>query len=88
GGVVNLLTGSKEDLLPHLARHMDVNALDYRDGDEEAAQSLVEQGAENVKRVRIGQRMSRAGWLSDKAQGLGWIERFVETKTVWHPVGV
>ena len=88
GGVVNVLTGVKTELLPHLAKHMDVNAIDYRDGDAQTVAQLIDLGTENVKRVRVSKRKARAGWLSDKAQGPDQIEKFVEMKTVWHPVGV
>jgi acyl-CoA reductase-like NAD-dependent aldehyde dehydrogenase len=86
GGVVNILTGEKAELLPHLAAHMDVNAIDYRDGDAGTEAMLVEQGTENLKRIRLDERRPTAWWA--KAQGPEWIEAFVETKTVWHPVGV
>jgi acyl-CoA reductase-like NAD-dependent aldehyde dehydrogenase len=89
GGVVNLLTGSRAELLPHLVAHMDVNALDYPDGDPEAARALVRDGAVNVKRVRADLRLGEDDWLDDaKSQSPYWIERFVEMKTVWHPIGV
>ncbi len=88
GGVANVLTGSQEELLPHMARHMDVNAIDYRGGDEKVESELLDLGAENLKRVRISERRSRQQWVGEKAQGPEWIEDFVETKTVWHPIGV
>ncbi|MCH7944620.1 MAG: aldehyde dehydrogenase family protein, partial [Armatimonadetes bacterium] len=88
GGVVNILSGKKAELIPHLAKHMDVNAIDYRDGDGQTVAQLIDLGTENVKRVRVSKRKARAGWLSDKAQGPEQIEKFVEMKTVWHPVGV
>ncbi|MCH7904415.1 MAG: aldehyde dehydrogenase family protein [Armatimonadetes bacterium] len=88
GGVVNILSGKKHELIPHLAKHMDVNAIDYRDGDGQTVAQLIDLGTENVKRVRVSKRKARAGWLSDKAQGPEQIEKFVEMKTVWHPIGV
>ena len=88
GGVVNVLSGRKQELIPHLAKHMDVNAIDYRDGDEETEASLIDLGAENVKRIKLAKKRTRASWLGTKAQGPQEIEKFVEMKTVWHPVGV
>ena len=64
------------------------NVIDYRDGDEETVAQLIDLGAENVKRIRISKRKTRVAWLNDKAQGPHEIEKFVEMKTVWHPVGV
>ncbi len=87
-GVVNVLSGRKQELVPHLAKHMDVNAIDYRDGDDQTERSLIDLGTENVKRIRLAKKRTRASWLGDKAQGPQEIEKFVEMKTVWHPVGV
>lgn len=88
GGVVNILTGEKAELVPHLAGHMDVNAVDYRDGDPVEQDELVRLGTDNLKRLRFGAKKPRSWWLSDKAQGPEWIEAFTETKTVWHPIGL
>jgi len=84
GGVVNVLTGSVAEIAPWLASHMDVNGLDLTGvGDPELARSLEEAAAENLKRVR------RPG-LEDLlvGPGLDRMTRFLETKTVWHPMGL
>jgi len=78
GGVVNVLTGYKRELAPWLAGHMDVNALDLSGADGEAAE-LEQLAAENVKRVVRGSVDGQSPWE---------IERFLEMKTVWHPIGV
>ncbi len=76
GGVVNVLTGMREELAPVLAAHMDVNAIDVSgaDGDVAALEVLA---AENVKRV-VRAREDRSPWE---------IAAFMELKTVWHPIG-
>lgn len=84
-GVANLISGRKEELIPHLARHMDVNAISDAGGDRALSKSMAEDGAVNVKRVK---RYSIADYSSDAAQGLDFIEAFTETKTTWHPIGV
>jgi acyl-CoA reductase-like NAD-dependent aldehyde dehydrogenase len=78
GGVVNLLTGQREELAPWLAGHMDVNALDLAgvDGQVEELERLA---AENVKRVVRGAADDQSPWE---------IASFLELKTVWHPIGV
>jgi acyl-CoA reductase-like NAD-dependent aldehyde dehydrogenase len=84
GGVVNLLTGSVAEIAPWLASHMDVNGLDLTGvTDPELARSLEVSAAENLKRVR------RPG-LEDllEAPALDRMTRFLETKTVWHPMGI
>jgi acyl-CoA reductase-like NAD-dependent aldehyde dehydrogenase len=85
GGVANLISGRKDELIPHLARHMDVNAISDAGGDRALSKSMGEDGAVNVKRVK---RYAVADYASDAAQGLDFIEAFTETKTTWHPIGV
>jgi hypothetical protein len=46
------------------------------------------EGSGNVKRVRTHDAAEAEKLLGASGQGLGFIERFLETKTVWHPVGV
>jgi acyl-CoA reductase-like NAD-dependent aldehyde dehydrogenase len=78
GGVVNILTGLREELAPWLAGHMDVNAIDVTGADGEVAE-LERLAAENVKRVVRGAADGQSPWE---------ISRFLELKTVWHPIGV
>jgi acyl-CoA reductase-like NAD-dependent aldehyde dehydrogenase len=78
GGVVNVLTGFRDELAPVLAAHMDVNALDLTGVDGGAAE-LQRLAADNVKRVVRGTSDGESPWE---------IEAFLELKTVWHPVGV
>jgi acyl-CoA reductase-like NAD-dependent aldehyde dehydrogenase len=78
GGVVNILTGMREELGPVLASHMDVNALDVSGADGEVAE-LERLAADNVKRVVRGAADDQSAWE---------ISRFLELKTVWHPIGV
>lgn len=84
GGVVNVLTGKASELAPVLAAHMDVNALDVTGiaSTEEVAE-LQRLAAGNVKRVFWPAELD---WAADP--GLDRIRAFVETKTVWHPMGV
>ena len=76
GGVVNVLTGSADELGPVLASHMDVNALDVTGADGRSAE-LERLAAENVKRV-VRQVEEQSPWE---------VGRFLELKTVWHPIG-
>ncbi|XXX51840.1 aldehyde dehydrogenase family protein [Sorangium sp. So ce124] len=87
GGVVNILTGQLAEVLPHLAAHMDVAALDLHGVDAALAKRLEEAAAASVKRVRA-RSLSEAEWFDDRAAtSPRWIERFVEMKTIWHPAG-
>jgi acyl-CoA reductase-like NAD-dependent aldehyde dehydrogenase len=78
GGVVNLLTGHREELAPWLAGHMDVNAIDLAGADGQV-EELERLAAENVKRVVHGKADRQSPWD---------IADFLELKTVWHPIGV
>ena len=83
-GVVNLLTGSAEEIGPWLASHLDVNGIDLTGvEDPELARSLEEQAADNLKRVR---RPAPVDFDADP--GIGPMKAFLETKTVWHPIGI
>jgi acyl-CoA reductase-like NAD-dependent aldehyde dehydrogenase len=84
GGAVNILTGFTEELVPWLAGHMDVNAIDATGVPEELRKEIEELSAENVKRVH---RAPDADPFSDEAQSPYEITALVEFKTVWHPVG-
>jgi len=86
GGVINLLTGHAKEIAPVLARHREVMALDAWLADEKLRISLEQDGADNVKRVKT--HGDATVWLGPTGEGVGFIERFLETKTVWHPVGV
>ena len=89
GGVVNLITGLRRELLGHLAGHMDVNALDAFGAEPDEAVELERVAVENVKRfVRPpAAGLERYDWLSERAQSPYLIGEFVEVKTVWHPIG-
>jgi acyl-CoA reductase-like NAD-dependent aldehyde dehydrogenase len=87
GGVVNILTGQLSDTVPTLASHLDVNAIDLTGaaGDTEHATELEVAAAENLKRV-LRAPEEEPDWTLDP--GLRRLTAFLETKTVWHPVGI
>jgi acyl-CoA reductase-like NAD-dependent aldehyde dehydrogenase len=86
-GVVNILTGTLDRTAPTLASHMDVNAIDLTGlaGDAEQATALEVEAAENLKRVRRAPA-TEPDWTVDP--GLDRMTGVLETKTVWHPIGV
>ncbi|HZB48145.1 MAG TPA: aldehyde dehydrogenase family protein [Mycobacteriales bacterium] len=85
GGVVNLLTGLTAELAPWLAAHRDVNALDLTGADPDQAVELEQAAAENVKRV-LPAPAGEPDWTADP--GIRRLAAFLETKTVWHPLGI
>jgi acyl-CoA reductase-like NAD-dependent aldehyde dehydrogenase len=83
-GVVNLLTGYRDELRTQFASHMDVNAVIYCDGDADAARDIQDDAAVNIKRVidRVG-----TNWADEEEQNPYLIKDTQEIKTTWHPVG-
>ncbi|HSI92665.1 MAG TPA: aldehyde dehydrogenase family protein [Jiangellaceae bacterium] len=87
GGVINILTGRTAEVGPWLAGHMDVNAIDLcgAAGDAELASRLELDAAENLKRV-ARPPAEEPDWTREP--GLARLTAYLETKTVWHPVGI
>src|SRR5262249_29589494 len=89
GGVVNVLTGQGKEIAPHLAKQREIIGIDAWTADAELRATLEKDGAGSVKRVKTHAPLAPRAWLDERTgQGIGWIERFLEMKTVWHPVGV
>lgn len=91
-GVVNILTAPREELLPFVAQHRDIDAVHAGGITDEHAEILAAGTAENLKRVTIRRGAGAAGnaapidWSDTHAcESPWWIEPFVEIKTVWHP---
>jgi acyl-CoA reductase-like NAD-dependent aldehyde dehydrogenase len=85
GGVVNLLTGFRRELVPTFATHAHLRAL-YAAVEGEDRKTLRLGAAASVKRVRFAEERG-AAWTAEAAQGLEAIRSFVEFKTTWHPIG-
>ena len=83
-GVVNILTGFREELTQQFASHMDVNAVVFCDGDPDDAKDIQDRAADNIKHVvdRVD-----TDWGADSAQNPYLIKQTQETKTTWHPIG-
>ena len=84
GGVVNILTGLREELTGQFASHMDVNAVVYCDSDVEVARDIQVKAADNIKRVIA---RGDEDWSKNTAQNPYLIKETQETKTTWHPIG-
>ncbi|HEX6921555.1 MAG TPA: aldehyde dehydrogenase family protein [Actinomycetes bacterium] len=83
GGVVNVVTGRTAEVAPTLASHMDVNAIDLAGAPTELLTELEVAAADNLKRVV---RQAPVDWSA--TPDLGRLLAYLETKTVWHPIGV
>ena len=84
GGVVNVLTGFTDELVPWLAGHMDVNAIDLSGLPGDGRTESEAAAAGNVKRVI---KDVPRDFFADGAQSPYAIAGFLEMKTVWHPKG-
>ncbi len=87
GGVVNLLTGKRDDLLGHIAGHMDVNAVVDGTGVAGAGAKLQSGTALNLKRY-ANHALPAEDWFTARAEDPYWILDTVEFKTAWHPIGL
>jgi len=82
GGVVNILTGKKDELLEHVVNHMDLNSIAYDGKDGAIIKTLKEGSASNLKRIRVYNR----NWTKVDSQDPYLISDFTEVKTTWHPI--
>jgi acyl-CoA reductase-like NAD-dependent aldehyde dehydrogenase len=85
GGVINLITGRVAETAPRLASHLDVNAIDLTGAPADLATALEVAAADNLKRV-VRRPAGEPDWTAEP--GLGRLNAYLETKTVWHPIGV
>jgi acyl-CoA reductase-like NAD-dependent aldehyde dehydrogenase len=83
GGVINILTGQRNELLEHMASHMDVNAFLYTGTDKKEMLAIEKLAVNNLKRVRL-KDFSKT--YSADHETPYYIEDFLEMKTTWHPI--
>ena len=84
GGVINLLAGLRDELVPEIGSHRDIDGV-LAAGAPDA--DLGRAAADSVKRVRFAPLENEAAWRKLAAvRQLSWVEPFVEVKTFWHPV--
>ena len=85
GGVVNMLTGIRSELLDNFSTHMDVNAVVYCGDDKRESKRIMENSSLNVKRPHI---INTRDWTKEKTQDPYQILDTQEIKTTWHPIGI
>jgi len=86
GGVVNILTGFRKELVPTFATHTHIRGVSAVVNQEEKKQ-LQLGAAESIKRVRARKRDDGLDWMASKSQSVYEIRDFIEFKTTWHPIG-
>lgn len=77
-GVINILTGKASELAPWFASHMDIDGLDITGLDAKLIAEIKVAGAQNLKRIHSFKENATPGRIL----------AFMESKTVWHPIGV
>ncbi len=83
GGVVNIITGKRSELLEHVGSHMDVNAVLYADNDNKEIKQLQIAAVDNLKRII---KVKAQNWDSEDNENPYIISDFMESKTTWHPI--
>ena len=87
GGVINILSGRHAELIPHLAGHMDINAIVNAAAGEETHRALQNGTAINLKRY-ARRTLTVEDWFSPAGEDAYWILDTIEFKTAWHPIGL
>ena len=86
GGVVNILTGQRSEMLPTFATHEHLRALSGVANADERKQLRLG-AAESVRRTRLQKSEDAPDWFADSAQGVHESRELIEFKTTWHPIG-
>lgn len=84
GGVINILTGFRAELVGHVANHREIDAVHAAGVSGEHRAALRLGASDNLKRVCV-RDTSGAAWFDEACESPWWIEPFVEMKTTWHP---
>ena len=89
GGVVNILTGFRKELVPTFATHTHLRAVSAAGVSADERKAIRLGAADSVKRVRFAEvgAAESADWFDDGAQSVYAIRDFLEFKTTWHPIG-
>jgi acyl-CoA reductase-like NAD-dependent aldehyde dehydrogenase len=82
-GVVNIITGNKDELAPHLAQHMDVNALGLNIENKELKNQIFLRASNNLKRLVD---VSKYNIQDSNFESPYIVKKFMEAKTTWHPI--
>lgn len=86
-GVINVISGDSAELAPHIAGHMEINAIVDASGNAKIGLQLQRGGEFNVKRY-VRRELPAATWRKADTENPYWILDTVEMKTAWHPIGL
>ncbi|MGC8733523.1 MAG: aldehyde dehydrogenase family protein [bacterium] len=88
-GVINILTGFYDELVPVLANHMDVNGIcfvynELNENNKKLKEIIQEGASNNIKRTFI-KEIKENDFYNDEFFKLEFLMNFVEIKTIWIP---
>ena len=86
-GVVNVLTGYRDEIAPAMAKHDGIEAIACAREDLERWNEIERESAASIKRIRTFPTRRAEEYFEERAQSLDAIADFCEIKTIWHPVG-
>ncbi len=86
GGVVNLLTGFRKEMVPTFATHTHLRAL-VGVADAEERKALALGAADSIKRLSFTKTEEPTDWFADAVQSVYAVRATLEFKTTWHPIG-
>nr|WP_093388309.1 aldehyde dehydrogenase family protein [Rugamonas rubra] len=88
GGVVNIVTGSADELARTLATHADIDAVWRHDGSAEGCAEVERLSATTLKRTWVGGAKGRDWYSTAQSGGRAVLAHASQVKNVWIPYGV
>jgi aldehyde dehydrogenase (NAD+) len=86
GGVINIITGCRETLTKTLSEHQDIQAMFYF-GTQEGSRNVEFAAAQNMKRTWVNYGQTRDWMDVQQGQGVEFLQKCVEIKNIWVPMG-
>ncbi|WP_371867200.1 aldehyde dehydrogenase family protein [Duganella lactea] len=87
-GVVNIITGSADELARTLATHGDIDAVWRHDGSAEGCAEVERLSASTLKRTWVGGAKGRDWYSTAQAGGRAVLAHASQVKNIWIPYGV
>lgn len=84
-GVVNIVTGDREELAQVLAQHDQLEAIWYH-GSSEGSAMVERESAANLKRTWVNGGRAR-DWMSGHGEGRRFLREATQVKNIWLPYG-
>jgi len=86
GGVVNIVTGSRAEIVPTLASHDDVDGI-WHFGSAEDARAVESASTGNMKRTWVSYGRARDWFDRNQGQGEEFLREATQVKNIWVPYG-